>query len=596
MGLASVPTMTFHHLHLCSLRPLRPGAGSGPDDDRAVFHRSMLSPTRLHERPSVPTGAPPRREWLASRRLRGILAAFLIACALTPSIRLFTSICRTQWTEPLFESDLAVVELSVREMLRGQRLVGMSSRAGWSHPGPALFELLAPFYVISRHASASLIFGAVLLNLLSLLLALLVALRTLGFTGLLSSAVGALCLQEASHARWIGVPWPPFQVVSLVFLALFLCAALARGSRLWALAFSVVASIAIQIHVGVLPTLAVCGATALALNLRRKKAAFRVHIKGRFSAIVGSVLLLCAIWVPPLLDEIDRKPSSGPGNLTLLGENLIKNSPGHPRLGWRRGVALFNTASTGAISAIEAPLRSESSTGDDGRTRHLVPVAQIAGALLVALLAASVVIRPGGPLDLSLLALAALAGSLLAASKIPGAPLPYLLTFTYAVNAFALVAILEFAAAVISPRLSAGATRRVAIVACCIVAVIATRAGLVPDFGATWRPPRDLSRLVRAAALRARSSCVSIGYHDAAWPQAVGIFLALQKEGLPSYADSSLAEVVGHGYESPGECQGLLTSPAGPSIASLRGQYSVIARSGGTVLLRAQLVSKSAEP
>jgi hypothetical protein len=59
---------------------------------------------------------------------------------LVGAVRLAANLTDDFWSY----GDLAVIELSVRNALRGHPLLGPYSRFGWDHPGPALFYLLAP--------------------------------------------------------------------------------------------------------------------------------------------------------------------------------------------------------------------------------------------------------------------------------------------------------------------------------------------------------------------------------------------------------------------------------------------------------------------
>ena len=53
--------------------------------------------------------------------------------------------------------------------IRGLQAVGAYSRFGWHHPGPALFYLLAPFYLLGGSTEVALSAGAISINLISLL-------------------------------------------------------------------------------------------------------------------------------------------------------------------------------------------------------------------------------------------------------------------------------------------------------------------------------------------------------------------------------------------------------------------------------------------
>src|SRR5947207_6651971 len=65
--------------------------------------------------------------------------------------------------------DVAFIELGVRQAVHGRASLGVYSRFGWHHPGPALLYVLAPWYWLSRDNSRSLFLGAWLINVASAL-------------------------------------------------------------------------------------------------------------------------------------------------------------------------------------------------------------------------------------------------------------------------------------------------------------------------------------------------------------------------------------------------------------------------------------------
>src|SRR5438876_7442456 len=88
-------------------------------------------------------------DWRFWRRTLGtaaVVAILVVAIRLVPD------------TAP--ESDHAVIDLSVLNVLHGTQMVGAYSRYGWHHPGPLYFQLLSPLYLLSGYRHLSVTIGA----------------------------------------------------------------------------------------------------------------------------------------------------------------------------------------------------------------------------------------------------------------------------------------------------------------------------------------------------------------------------------------------------------------------------------------------------
>jgi hypothetical protein len=64
-------------------------------------------------------------------------------------------------------TDGAMAELYTIHAAHGAQLLGAYSQYGWNHPGPLLFYVLAPVYVLSGHSATGLNAGALAVNLAS---------------------------------------------------------------------------------------------------------------------------------------------------------------------------------------------------------------------------------------------------------------------------------------------------------------------------------------------------------------------------------------------------------------------------------------------
>jgi hypothetical protein len=209
-------------------------------------------------------------------------------------------------------SDNALIELNTRDVGHHPVLVGLVSRDGWSHPGPALFYLLAVPYRLMGGWSIALPVGAVAINAAAIAGMALVARRRGGLSLMLLTLLGSALLVRALGPEYLLNPWNPY-VPALAFgLVVFLTWAMTCGET-WALPVAAgVGSFCIQTHVGYVPLvvpLLVWGFAWLAWSMGRA---------GRLAALARAALVTAAVlsvlWLPPLLDEVLHSP----GNLTAI--------------------------------------------------------------------------------------------------------------------------------------------------------------------------------------------------------------------------------------------------------------------------------------
>ena len=89
---------------------------------------------------------------------------FVLAVTLAPFVVAATALVVGVGGGYMPVSDHALTELQVRDVGHHPVLVGLYSRGDWSHPGPALFYLLAPFYHWCGGASIGMNLGALAIN------------------------------------------------------------------------------------------------------------------------------------------------------------------------------------------------------------------------------------------------------------------------------------------------------------------------------------------------------------------------------------------------------------------------------------------------
>ena len=227
--------------------------------------------------------------------------------------------------------DQAVIELRTRDVGHHPVLLGLFSRDLWSHPGPALFYVLAVPYRLAMSSSIGLPLGALLINGVSIAGMALIAKRRQGTPLLLCTLLGCAVVMRAFGADFLHDVWNPYIPVLPFGLLLFLVWAMTCGER-WALpAAAAVASFCAQTHVGYVPMvfpLLAWGAGWLLVLARRGRDAGpperRAPSLARVSLVTAGVLAL--MWTPPLIEQVTRSP----GNLDRIYE-YFREPPGRSK-------------------------------------------------------------------------------------------------------------------------------------------------------------------------------------------------------------------------------------------------------------------------
>ncbi|MCU0311479.1 MAG: hypothetical protein MUE36_11125 [Acidimicrobiales bacterium] len=220
---------------------------------------------------------------------------------------------RSSWS---VTSDAAIFLTRVLDAPGDPPLVGVYSRFGWYHPGPALaWWFLLPSWVSGGAPAVALAAGMVLKGAAAVAATVLAG-RRAGLAGAALAAVVASVLLVTMPDTPYTI-WNP-TVVVLVFLCVVVSAwSLAVGDR-WAPAVLVVSgSICAQAHVGYLPLVVAVAAfaTLVVVVVERRGAApgpgWRVPLS--VAAALGA-----ALWAPVVIDQV-----TGTGNLGALVEYFV---------------------------------------------------------------------------------------------------------------------------------------------------------------------------------------------------------------------------------------------------------------------------------
>ncbi|HEX8803527.1 MAG TPA: hypothetical protein VF743_05025, partial [Acidimicrobiales bacterium] len=259
---------------------------------------------------------------------------WFIAVALLPLVVSAVALVVDVGTTWMPTGDHAGTELYVRDIGRHEVLVGLWSRANWSHPGPLLFYLLAPFYWLTGGASIGLSIGALAVNGASVAGMAAVARRLGGVPLLLCTLLGCSLVMRTLGADFLHDPQNIYVPTLPLALLVFLTWAMACGET-WALpAAAFVASFVAQTHVGFValagPLLAF-GAAWMVVSIVRSD---RLDGRRRLARPgAAAVAILAVVWLPPLLDVVYNAPS----NIRNIVEWFVDADEGVHTLGegWR---------------------------------------------------------------------------------------------------------------------------------------------------------------------------------------------------------------------------------------------------------------------
>src|SRR5262245_56675304 len=149
-------------------------------------------------------------------------------------------------------SDQALDELLTRDVGRYSVLLGPFSRDDWSHPGPAMFYVLAVPYRLTGSRSIGLWIGAALINGSAVATMALVAKRHGGTALMMLTLLGSAIVMHTLGADFLRDPWNPYLPVFLFGALVFLVWAMTCGDA-WAFPVATaVASFCAQTHISYL--------------------------------------------------------------------------------------------------------------------------------------------------------------------------------------------------------------------------------------------------------------------------------------------------------------------------------------------------------
>ena len=425
--------------------------------------------------------------------------------------------------------DFAANELAIQRATQLHQSVGAYSRFYWSHPGPAVFYLMAVPYLLLDGQGEALVLGAIAINAVASIWLIVLVGRRCGGQAALATAAAVAGLYLLLSTLLLTEPWTPSLLVLPAALFIVVCADLALGRR-WSLAGGVaVGSYLMQTHVGMTAVVvAALGISVVAAALLRyKRIGLRSLSRHGWMAVGSAFGIGALLWAPPVVQQMAGEP----GNMTQISRFFLGGAEGHT-------VSEAAAAMGGGLLVVPARLHlSEDVGAASGHTGVLV-------AVLVGLLAVMAVAwrrRQWFALSLSSVSLTAAAASFVSLLRVQGTIYGYLVLWNGAILLGAAVA-----AAIVVTTPSGTSTRRTyrsrpqlqtagAVVLALVV--LSTTALSARDASAVDRGNGDPDAAAVTAAVvsilgpldRDVLVCIS---SEAAWPRTAGMVAYLRQRDI----------------------------------------------------------------
>lgn len=453
------------------------------------------------------------------------LVAGVVAALCLPVVVVLVALVSTPW---FASGDHGLIWLRTSDVGTGATpLVGPYSRAGWNHPGPLLFYLLAVPLRLAGGDPRGLLVGAALINVASLVgVGWLLARRRDPLVTLVVGASLAVLL-AAMGASLLTDPWNPYVAV-LPFVFVLLCGWAASGGDRWALvAFVAAASFVVQSHAGYAIPVSAVGMFAV-VGWLRGVGALRLTVVPL--AVAGLVAL--AVWAPPLADQV-----SGTGNFGELVRGGGGSSAPSERLGVQEavGIAALELGPRGPWSS--GPESVELFTGDvepAAAAWLVVPGLALAGAVLVFRRR-----RQAAMLRLAALVASAGVGGVVATALVSGTVHPYVIRWWWPIAALWWAVVVLGACELVRPwlvahrpRVAAGALATLGIAAAVVVGATVVRAPGAPPPAAAYQHA-EAAITQEAVAAVDPDVAVETRRAGASWGgEAFGLLVSLERAGM----------------------------------------------------------------
>lgn len=197
--------------------------------------------------------------------------------------------------------DAATTSIYAKRAITGDLLVGAYSRFDWNHPGPLLYQFLAPFYALSGYREISLKWAALLLHLATIGAIVGVVRRRSPLLAV--SLAMTLTLLIWREPRLQFSTWNPIVPVLPLLLAAVLGAAVAEGSLMKMPALVATLSFVVQSHIGLaVPAAAIVIVTTVLMMIHGRSSGARAS--NWRPALAATAVTIVVVWSMPAYAEL----------------------------------------------------------------------------------------------------------------------------------------------------------------------------------------------------------------------------------------------------------------------------------------------------
>lgn len=265
-----------------------------------------------------------------------VVVAALTLATIVPAVVAWAILARGATWFPA--GDMAQAELHMRGFFAHPPLVGAAGRivsdSGFqgSHPGPSLWVAMLPVYLLGGRTSAALMAAVVSVHLVASAGIMWLARRRGGTALAWGSAIAILLIVRSAGPDFLIEPWNPWlAILPFGVFVLLLAEVLDPTSAAWEhhrslvmAAAILVGSHCIQCHAGYALVVLSGSIVALVAVIARTERVQRWRTGWRLLGASGMAGLV--IWLPPILDQMRRRP----GNLEILWQHF--GSPSEPTM------------------------------------------------------------------------------------------------------------------------------------------------------------------------------------------------------------------------------------------------------------------------
>lgn len=208
------------------------------------------------------------------------------------------------------EGDGPCLEIATINAARLRQTLGVYSRFGGSHLGPMFFYWLVPFYLLLGQSASAMSSGVLALHLCSVVLALVILIMAFRRHRCRMIVVASILL--AGYLRLIPLDsiWNP-DVLALPFCLFLFAAALLGTGHIPAMPLVfLTGSFCIQTHFGTGLCIGSVALVSMVLFARARATVEAVRIRSLRPWIAWTTVVVLAVWLPPLLEEIQNSPGN----------------------------------------------------------------------------------------------------------------------------------------------------------------------------------------------------------------------------------------------------------------------------------------------